>query len=100
MQTLIPVMTPTAGSRTLRFVGDRIHFEVRERDGRKPPEDTSALLRTTMGRAELLRREILEAHTRGIPPAGAAWRDLPMRREGDKWCLDLPVTEPGFFKAK
>lgn len=31
---------------------------------------------------------------------GAAWRDLPMREEASGWVLELPVAEPGYFKAK
>src|SRR6185295_10575424 len=100
MQPLVPLMAPAPGSRLLRFVGDHVHFEVRDRDGRKPLPGWSALLRTTLGRADLLRREIIKAHTHGLPLGGAAWRDLPLRLDGDKWSLDLPVIEPGFFRAK
>jgi predicted glycogen debranching enzyme len=93
-------MSPAPGGRLLRFVGDSVRFEVRDRDGRKPPSGWSALLRTTIGRADLLRHEIIKAHTHGLPLAGAAWRDLPFRLEGDRWILDLPITEPGFYRAK
>src|SRR5262245_26843828 len=100
MQSFDPVMDPAPDSRLLRFVGDQVRFVLRDRNGRQPEKGWRALLRTNVGRADLLRREIIEAHTRGLPPAGAAWRDLPMNQTEEGWALDLPLTEPGFFKAK
>src|SRR6476469_145675 len=101
MQALVPVMTPPPGSRLLHFVGDSVRFEVRDQLSTPPPPGWKAMLRTNVGRASMLRREIIEAHTRGLPPAGAAWRDLPMHPQADgSWALTLPLAEPGFFKAK
>jgi len=93
-------MTPAVGERLQRFVGDRVSFGLKDRDGQGAPEGWTAKLRTNLGRAALLRREIVQAHTGGLSQAGASWRDLPMRREGGGWALDLPLAEPGFFKAK
>ena len=93
-------MTPAPGDRLQRFVGDRVRFGLSDRDGRGVPEGWTAKLRTNLGRAVQLRREIVQAHTRGLSLAGASWRDLPMRREGGGWTLELPLAEPGFFKAK
>ena len=93
-------MTPAPGDRLQRFVGDRVSFALSDRQGRGAPEGWTAKLRTNLGRAELLRREIVQAHTGGLALAGASWRDLPMRRQGDGWALELPLAEPGFFKAK
>jgi predicted glycogen debranching enzyme len=53
-----------------------------------------------LGRGAALRREILEAHTRTLVPAGNSWRDIPMNPDGVGWSLDLPLAEPGYFKAK
>jgi predicted glycogen debranching enzyme len=100
MEPFIPIMTPAPGERLLRFVGDRVRFELRDRDGRRAPPGWSARLRTNLGRAGLLRREIVQAHTAGLPLAGASWRDLPMRAFADGWSLELPLAESGFFKAK
>ena len=75
MQPLIPVMTPSPGDRLQRFVGDRVYFVLKDRDGRSPMKGWRALLRTNLGRAELLRREIIHAHTKGLSLAGASWRD-------------------------
>jgi len=93
-------MTPAPGDRLQRFVGDRVRFALRDRAGRGAPEGWTVKLRTNLGRAGLLREEIVRAHTRGLSLAGASWRDLPMRRQGDGWELELPLAEPGFFKAK
>jgi hypothetical protein len=59
-----------------------------------------ALLRTNLGRAATLRREIIAAHAGGAVPAGASWRDLPMQKTGDGWQIELPLAEVGYFKAK
>jgi predicted glycogen debranching enzyme len=100
MQLLIPVMTPSPGGRLQRFVGDRVRFLLKDRDGRKPITGWRALLRTNLGRATEIRREIIHAHTKGLPLAGASWRDLTMREEAEGWSLELPLTEVGYFKAK
>ena len=100
MPILIPEMEPRPGQRLQRFVGDRIRFSICDRHGGPPAQGWRALLRTNLGRADLLRREILESHTRGLPPAGASWRDLPMVQDGQGWSLELPLAEVGYFKAK
>src|SRR3954469_5584625 len=102
MQSLVPIMTPAPGEGLLRFVGDHLRLALRDRGGRALPQagNWRAFLRTTVGRADALRREILEAHTKGLPLGGAAWRDLPMREDGQGWSLELPLAEPGYFKAK
>src|SRR5262249_32963343 len=46
------------------------------------------------------RREIVAAHAHGLPLGGAVWRDLPMKRDGEGWSLELPLAETGYFKAK
>ncbi len=93
-------MTPAPGDRLQRFVGDRFRFALKDRDGRVPANGWRARLRTNLGRAEVLRREIIQAHTQGLPLAGAAWRDIPMRETDGGWSLELPLAEPGYFKAK
>jgi predicted glycogen debranching enzyme len=96
----IPIMTPPPGERLLRFVGDRVRFTLQARDGRSAFQGWRARLRTDLGRADTLRREIIQAHTRGVPIAGASWRDLPMNETDQGWSLDLPLAEPGYFQAK
>jgi starch synthase (maltosyl-transferring) len=93
----MPTMTPNPGDRLARFVGDRVRFTLR--DG--PAHDGwRALLRTNLGRADALRREIIAAHAGGPGHAGISWRDLPMQKNGDAWKIELPLAEVGFFKAK
>jgi predicted glycogen debranching enzyme len=93
-------MTPAPGDRLQRFVGDRIAFGLKDRDGHGAQPGWRAVLRTNLGRAALLRREILQAHTRGLPPAGASWRDIAMKEQKGGWVLELPLAEVGFFRAK
>jgi predicted glycogen debranching enzyme len=94
-------MSPAPGERVRRFVGDRLLFTLTTRDaGQSTPSGWGARLRTNLGRADVLGKEIIQAHASKLPLAGASWRDLPMRREGNEWRIELPLTEPGYFKAK
>jgi hypothetical protein len=96
-----PQMNPPPGERLLRFVGDTIRFTLRPAGvGQAPHHRWQAKLRTNLGRAELLREEIIKARFKGVPFAGASWRDIPMRWEDGEWTLTLPLTETGYFKAK
>ena len=99
-QSFAPVMSPAPGERCVRFVGDRVRFTLRDAAGGAPPAGWQARLRTNLGRADILRREIIQARTQGLPLAGAAWRDLPMKRDAAGWSLELPLAEAGYFKAK
>ncbi len=96
----IPVMTPAPGERLVRFVGDSVRFQLI--DGKKPGRQAGwqARLRTNLGRAAVVRQEIIAAHAGGAQGAGASWQDLPMIPTADGWELVLPVTETGYFKAK
>ena len=100
MENINPAMSPAPGERLLRFVGDRIRFTLTARSGQPRPKGWTAKLRTNLGRADVLRREIIQAHAKGVSLAGASWCDLPMREDGDCWWLELPLAEVGFFKAK
>jgi glycogen debranching enzyme/glycosidase len=90
-------MTPTPGECSVCFVGDRVRFTLREGAARN---GWRALLRTNLGRAAALRREIIAAHAGGPGHAGVSWRDLPMQKNGGVWEIELPLVEVGFFKAK
>ena len=93
-------MTPAPGERLQRFVGDSVRFSLKLADGQKPAPGWRARLRTNLGRAETLRKEIIEAHTRGVPAAGASWHDLPMSESGDGWSIEVPLPETGYFSSK
>ena len=93
----VPIMEPATGERLVRFVGDRIRFTLHdgsERNGWR------ALLRTNLGRAAALRREIIAAHAGSPVHAGESWRDVPMQQNGEAWQIEMPLAETGFFKAK
>lgn len=100
MQAIVPIMTPAPGERLCRFVGDRVQFRLRTPGVQPPRKGWRALLRTNLGRGEQLRQEILQAHTRGVAPAGGSWRDLPMTPDALGWSLELPLAQSGYFKAK
>ena len=93
-----PEMTPGPGERVLRFVGDQIRFTLRPGAASK---NFRALLRTNLGKAAATREEIISSHAGKRPMSIAFWRDLPMHQisEGE-WQIDLPLTEPGYFRAK
>jgi starch synthase (maltosyl-transferring) len=93
------VMEPPAGERILAFVGDRITLQLKVRDG-AIPEEALGFLRTTLGRSALVRMEVLGGHGRDRAVDGTAWRNIPMRRTGQGWELDLTLTEPGYYRAK
>src|SRR5215470_4747830 len=94
-------MIPPPGERLRRFVGDRLRIALRTSSAFESAAGPYlARLRTNLGGAELLRKEIIAAHAAGIPAPGAAWRDIPMQKTEEGWSLDLPLTDPGFFSAK
>jgi starch synthase (maltosyl-transferring) len=100
VQQPAPVLKATPGGRVQRFAGDRLRFTLNDGAGDQAPPGWRARLRTNLGRAELLCKEIIQAHTRKLPGAEASWHDLPMRREAGEWTLELPLTQPGYFRAK
>ncbi|MGA2243618.1 MAG: amylo-alpha-1,6-glucosidase [Verrucomicrobiota bacterium] len=94
-----PIMAPVPGERLLRFVGDKVCFQLRQTLP-ADPKRFQARLRTTLGRAAVRRREIIAAHAGGAAFADASWRDLPMQPASDGWEIELPLAEVGYFKAK
>ncbi len=93
-------MSPAQGERVLRFVGDTVRFSLGLTSQAPLPEGWRGFLRTNLGRAGAQRAEIIRAHTEAVPVAGASWRDIPLRRHGHEWVVELPLTEVGYFKAK
>ena len=99
MQSFVPVWRPIPASASAgsSVTGSSLSWKT---GGQGPPQGWRALLRTNLGPAADLRREILQAHTRALTPAGSSWRDLPMHWDETGWSLELPLTEVGYFKAK
>ncbi|MBI3880579.1 MAG: glycogen debranching enzyme N-terminal domain-containing protein [Verrucomicrobia bacterium] len=92
-------MTPAAGEKCLRFVGDRLRFTLRT--DAPLPAGWTARLRTDLGRAATLRSQIIHSHFRKLPLAGAQWHDVPMQPDGDGgWFIELTLAEVGYFRAK
>jgi len=92
-------MNPATGERLLRFVGDKVVFQLLHGSLAVSPK-IQARLRTNLGRAAVRRREIIAAHAGGAAFAGASWRDLPMQKIDGGWQIELPLAEVGYFKAK
>jgi predicted glycogen debranching enzyme len=93
-------MSPAAGECLLRFVGDRVRVELGFADRRPLPPGWQGRLRTNLGRAAVLREEIIQAHFKSVPFGGASWRDVPMHGGSHNWSVELPLAEVGFFQAK
>ena len=93
-------MTPATGERVLRFVGDRVRFTLRMDDGTALPGGWRAMLRTNLGRARLLRQEIISSYPQRPTLANAAWHDVPMECGDAEWARELTLTETGYFRAK
>src|ERR1043166_2977486 len=72
MQPLVPVMTPAPGERLRRFVGDSIQFRLKDRDGRRVEKGWRALLRTNLGRAE-----VVDFKAKGYLVDARGWQHWP-----------------------
>ena len=92
-------MIPATGERVLRFVGDKIIFQLRA-EPFAAHQKSRALLRTNLGRAAARRREIISAHAGRAVVANSSWRDVPMQKTADGWQIELPLAQVGYFKAK
>jgi starch synthase (maltosyl-transferring) len=90
-------MTPSAGERLLRYVGDRVRFSLTLAE---PADGWRGFLRTNIGRAQAARDEMIATLGGGHTFAGLSWRDIPLTRNGSTWELDIPLTEVGWFSAK
>ena len=95
------VMSPAPGERLVRFVGDRLKFSLRATSA-PLPADWRVFLRTNLGRAKLLRHEIIASYPRKPALANAAWHDLELAPDAARreWSRALTLVETGFFRAK
>ncbi len=94
------MMYPATGQQVLRFVGDRVTFSLSGADGGTLPKGWRAYLRTNLGRAQVLRQEIIHAHTGRLSLENAAWHDIPLNQVDGKWQRDFCLSQTGYFSAK
>jgi starch synthase (maltosyl-transferring) len=95
-------MVPSPSEHLLRYVGDRLVFELHPESG--VHEGQRAFLRTNLTRAKVARREVVAraglVSQETLTFAGASWRDIPLQRTPEGFRLDLPLLEIGHFRAK
>ena len=88
---------PHPGSRILKFRGDTLTFTLTL----DQPYRGEAWLRTNIGSASTIRREIIRNVHREEAPLGRDWFDLPMIRVAQtEFRITLPLNETGHFEAK
>ena len=89
--------TPAPGTARLFFQGDTVRLEL----SLNIPMVGTAWVRTNLGRAALIRREIIAAVDKSQPSLAKEWFDLPMHPCGEnRFAITLPLTEVGYFQAK
>ncbi len=93
-------MSPGAGERLVRHVGDTLRFSLSASAEIRPENGWQARLRTTLGRARAHHSEIIGAHTTRVAPFGACWHDVPLDWDKTAWIREFVFTEVGFFSAK
>jgi predicted glycogen debranching enzyme len=89
--------TPPVGTRLLCHRGDTVAFSLELPE----PQEGAAWLRTNLGNARLLRREVIRRVESDEPCRFHDWRDVPLRRVGPtRFETVLPLLEVGRFEAK
>lgn len=89
--------TPAPARHIVRFRGDIVRFRFVIR----PVMSGAAYIRTNMGQARVIRREIIRNIELNEAPQGRDWYDIPMA-ESDRGCYEvaIPLNEVGHFEAK
>ncbi len=91
------IQDPTPGKRMVKFCGDTAIFTLRL----PRPQNGTAWIRTNIGQAKIIRREILRQVEQNETPLGRAWFDIPMRVVDERtFTVTLPLWESGHFEAK
>ncbi len=93
-------MSPAAGERQVAYVGDWATFEIKPNDPQQKPETHTAFLRTNLGRAEVLHKEIMQRTSGNNALPLFSWQDIPMEWQKDRWVLQLPLAQVGYFSSK
>ena len=91
------IQDPPPGKRMVKFCGDTAVFTLILSQPRKG----SAWVRTNIGQARTIRREIIRQVEQDETPLGRAWFDIPMKPVDEQtFTATLPLCESGHFEAK
>ncbi|MBT8341396.1 MAG: glycogen debranching protein, partial [Desulfatitalea sp.] len=91
------VQSPEPGHRLLRFRGDILAFRLNV----DPTWKGAGYLRTNLGQARTIRREIIRHVELNEAPLGRDWFDLPMQLVAPGvFETQIPLNEVGHFEAK
>ncbi len=91
------IQDPPPGKRFVKFCGDTAVFTLRL----PRPQKGSAWIRTNIGQAQTIRREIIRQVEQDETPLGRAWFDIPMTPVDERaFTATLPLWECGHFEAK
>jgi predicted glycogen debranching enzyme len=89
--------SPGTGGRVIKITGDTITFTLNLNE----PLPGRAWLRTNLGQAHRIRKEIIRAITHDEPILGHGWYDIPMIPVSPfSFKLTLGIYETGHFEAK
>ena len=91
------LQSPEPGHCLLRFKGDRLVFSLRV----DPPVAGKAFIRTNLGHARIIRREIIRQVEHNESRLGRDWFDIPMRPVSKgRFEAVVDLAEVGHFEAK
>ena len=94
---LVLTQSPSPGTAQVLFCGDVVIFTLSV----SPDRPGRAFIRTNLGNADAIRKEIIRRVEKNEIKLGEAWCDLPMKEDGDgNFSIRLPLTQPGSFQAK
>ncbi len=89
--------TPSPASRVVRFRGDIVRFELHLETALAG----AAFVRTNLGQARVIRREIIRNIELNEAPQGRDWYDIPMSESAEgRYEVAIPLNEVGHFEAK
>ena len=87
---------PAAGERRLYFRGDQVCFEIEV----QPPTAGRAFVRTNLGHASTIRREIIDQVENNVPRMSRDWFDIAMHETGPgRFQAVIGLDEVGHFEA-
>jgi predicted glycogen debranching enzyme len=96
-ERLVLAQSPSPGTSRISFCGDVVTFKLSV----SPDAPGRAFVRTNLGNATSLRREIIRRVEKNEIKLGEAWHDLPMEKDDDgDFSIQLPLYQTGTFQAK